>query len=104
MASSGQDPPCAGISSAAVSGSGLHRPRRAAPLYPTEWRRRAPSETFGEIGLLSPKFSVSAKQPGLHLARKCREFGGIPVETNGGLREPRCVVGPAGLEPATTPL
>jgi hypothetical protein len=26
------------------------------------------------------------------LARKCREFGGIPTETNGGLREPRCVV------------
>jgi hypothetical protein len=54
------------------------------------------------MSLLSPRFSVSAKQPALHLARKCREFRDIPVETNGGLREPRCVVERIRLEPETS--
>jgi hypothetical protein len=54
------------------------------------------------MSLVSPRFSVSAMQPALHLVRKCREFGDIPIETNGGLREPECVVGREGLEPAAT--
>jgi hypothetical protein len=55
------------------------------------------------MSLVSLRFSVSAKQPALHLVRKCREFGDIPVETNGGLREPGCVVEGRGLE-LSTPL
>src|SRR5262249_2676754 len=83
------------ISSAAVSDLGPDGPRRAASLCPTEWCRRVPSETFGEIALLSPGFRVSAQPPALHLARKCREFRNIPAETNGGPRKPRCVVAEA---------
>src|SRR5262245_12356466 len=83
------------MSSATVSSSGPDRARRAVSHSPTEWRRRAPSETFGQMGSLLPKFSVSAQQPALHLARKCREFADIPAETNGGLRKPRCVVAEA---------
>jgi hypothetical protein len=73
-------------------GSGPDRPCRATPHCATEWRRKAPSETFAEIRLLSPRFSVSAKQLARHLARKCRELADVPAETNGGLRKPRCVV------------